>query len=310
MKTKDIAASVRARLLNMSRQTNRPFQELLQYYAMERFLYRLGRSSHVERFILKGALLLRVWDAPISRPTRDVDLLGHVQSDADNLVRIVCEICATEVEPDGMDFDRATVSGATIKEAAEYAGVRVKFAGQLGSARVFMQIDVGFGDVVVPPAAEVEYPTLLGSSAPRLRAYPREAVVAEKLHAMVFLGTLNSRMKDFYDIWLLARQFDFDGPTLARAVRATFENRDTAIDPDPVALKTDFCESDVTTSRWTAFVRKGRCTEAPDKLAEVAGFIADFLLPVAESVANDVAFDKQWKAPGPWEPGHTNRRET
>jgi hypothetical protein len=300
MTARNVAASVRARLLNRSRETNRPFQELLQYHAMERFLYRLSRSTHRRSFILKGALLLRVWDAPVSRPTRDVDLLGHVKNDVENLARIVREICQTDVEPDGMTFDAATVAGARIKEDAEYEGVRLKFVGTLEKARVTMQVDVGFGDAVIPPAAEVEYPTLLDLPAPRLRAYRRETVVAEKFQAMVFLGTLNSRMKDFYDIWLLARQFDFDGQTLSAAIRATFESRGAEIDPEPVAFRPEFFASEDVVRRWTAFVRKGRFAEAPATLAEVVELVARFVGPVARAARDDQLADMAWRAPGPW----------
>jgi len=300
MTAKNIAASVRARLMNLSRATSSPFQEMLQHYAMERFLYRLSMSPHSRSFILKGALMLRVWNAPVSRATKDVDLLGYVNNDIENLANIVCEVCQFEVEPDGMIFDTTTVSAVRTKEAAEYQGVRLKFEGQLENARITMQLDVGFGDVVTPAACEVEYPTLLDMPAPRLPAYPRETVVAEKFQAMVFLGTLNSRMKDFYDIWLLARQFDFDGQTLAAAVLATFANRATNIDPEPIAFKPEFYESEESVRRWKAFVRKGRFAEAPETLAEVTEFVALFLRPVAAAVRRDDMANMTWKAPGPW----------
>ncbi len=302
MNKKNMAASVRARLKTRARETHRPFQELLQYYAMERFLYRLSRSSYHRRFILKGALMLRVWGAPLSRPTRDVDLLGQVNNDVENLVSIVQEVCREEVEPDGIAFAPSSVTGAKIKEDAEYSGVRLKFIGRLDSANISMQLDVGFGDVVIPPVTEVEYPTLLDLPAPRLWAYPRETVIAEKFQAMVFLGALNSRMKDFYDIWLLARQFDFDGQTLARAIKATFANRETEIDPDPVAFNPDFVESDEIVRRWAAFIRKGQLVEVPATLADLTTVIAGFLRPVAVAVRHSDPFDMKWSALGPWSP--------
>jgi hypothetical protein len=268
---------------------------------MERLLYRLSRTPHGRSFILKGALMLRVWNAPVSRPTRDVDLLGHVNNDVENLAAIVREICQTEVEPDGMAFDETTVSAMRIKEDADYQGVRLKLEGKLENARITMQLDVGFGDVVTPPAIEVEYPTLLDLPAPRLRAYPRESVVAEKFQAMVFLGTLNSRMKDFYDIWLLARQFDFDGRALGAAVRATFENRATTIDPEPVAFQPEFFESEVAVRRWEAFVRKGGFAAAPATLAEAIELVAMFLGPVAMAARRDEPMTMTWVAGGPWE---------
>ena len=163
-----------------------------------------------------------------------------------------------------------------------------------------MQIDIGFGDVVVPGTTEINYPTLLAMPAPHLHGYPRESLIAEKFQAMVYLGATNSRMKDFYDVWLLARQFDFDGPTLVRAVKATFANRGTPIDPDPIALTSTFTTSDSAKRQWAAFLRKGHLTEAPKVFEEVGTFIASFLRPVALAARADDPFEVQWRAPGPW----------
>jgi hypothetical protein len=212
MSPKNLAASVHARLAQIARRTGRPFQELLQYYAMERFLYRLSKSPHAARFVLKGALMLRVWDAPMARPTKDIDLLGRLENSLENGSTVVREVCALEVEPDGLVFRPATVKSERIREDADYEGVRIRFDGFLARARIAMQLHVGIGDVMVPGPVEIAYPTLLDFPAPRLKGYPRETAIAEKFEAMVKLGTLNSRMKDFYDIWLLSRQFDFDGP--------------------------------------------------------------------------------------------------
>ena len=216
MSPKNMAASVHARLAEIGRRTGRPFQELLQYYAMERFLYRLSKSPHAASFVLKGALMLRVWDAPMARPTKDIDLLGRLEHSLENGSTVVREVCAVEVEPDGLAFRSATLRSERIREDADYEGVRIRFDGLLARARIAMQLDVGIGDVMVPGPVEIAYPTLLDFPAPRLKGYPRETAIAEKFEAMVKLGALNSRMKDFYDIWLLSRQFDFDGPTLAR----------------------------------------------------------------------------------------------
>jgi Nucleotidyl transferase AbiEii toxin, Type IV TA system len=158
---KNLAASVHARLAQIARRTNRPFQETLQYFAMERFLYRLCRSPYAERFVLKGALMLRVWDAPTARPTKDVDLLGRMANSLDNLASVVREICPVEVEPDGLMFQETTVRAERIKVDADYQGVRVRFLGMLGKAKIAMQLDVGFGDVVVPDPEEIDYPALL-----------------------------------------------------------------------------------------------------------------------------------------------------
>ena len=193
----NVAASVRGRLTNRARELGRPFQEILQFYGLERFLYRLSLSGYGDQFVLKGALLLRAWRPDSFRPTRDIDLLGYVDNTPSLLAAIMSEVCAVEVEPDGLVFDAGSVSASPIKEDAEYSGVRVTLLGSLQRARIPTQIDVGFGDVVYPDTPRSGYPTFLEQPAPILRQYPREAVIAEKYQAMVFLGELNSRMKDF-----------------------------------------------------------------------------------------------------------------
>jgi len=301
MSPKNMAASVHARLADIARKTGRPFQELLQYYAMERFLYRLSKSPHAARFVLKGALMLRVWDAPMARPTRDIDLLGRLENSLENGSTVVRELCALEVESDGLVFRPATVKSERIREDADYEGVRIRFDGLLARARIAMQLDVGIGDVMVPGPVEITYPTLLDLPAPRLKGYPRETAIAEKFEAMVKLGTLNSRMKDFYDIWLLSRQFDFDGSTLAQAVTATLANRGTALKAEPVALTTEFSESEAANTQWRAFVRKGRLANAPASLGEAVSGIACFLLPVARAHLAGGTFRVNWTAGGPWQ---------
>lgn len=300
MTVKNLEASVHARLQNHARATKRPFQELLQYYAMERFLYRLSKTSHRARFVLKGALMLHVWDAPLARATKDVDLLGQVDNSLENLDRVVREVCAADVEPDGMVFDPATVKTERIKEDADYEGVRVRFVALLGRARVTMQIDVGFGDVVTPGAENITYPALLDFPAPGLLGYPRETVVAEKFQAIVYLRTLNSRMKDFYDVWLLASQFAFDGALLAKAIAATFANRQTDIDPVPIAFTPDFTEQTSTLAQWTAFRNKLPNAECPATLSEVVTILAEFLLPIARACESGENFRQRWAPGGPW----------
>lgn len=215
MASRNIAASVRQRLLNRARSDRRPFDEMLQYYAMERFLHRLSLSDHAERFILKGALLLRVWDSPVQRPTMDIDLLGRTSNRTEAVEDLIREIIGVDVADDGLIFDPSTVRAARITTDAEYEGLRVRFEGRLATARIHMQVDIGFGDAIFPEPAMAELPTVLGDQAPRLLCYSRESVIAEKTEAMFRHGELNSRMKDFYDIWLLSQQFDFDGETLA-----------------------------------------------------------------------------------------------
>jgi hypothetical protein len=296
----NLSASVQARLQNHARASKRPFQELLQYYAMERFLYRLSTSPHRVGFVLKGALMLYVWDAPLARATKDLDFLGRLDNSLENLQRVVREVCTADVEPDGIVFDPATVKAERIKEDADYEGVRVRFVGLLGKARITMQLDVGFGDVVTPGAVDITYPALLDFPAPALSGYPRETVIAEKFQAMVYLRTLNSRMKDFYDVWLLARQFGFDGALLAKAIAATFANRETAIDVAPIAFTPEFTEQASTLAQWTAFRSKLPGTECPAKLSDVVTFLAVFLLPIARASAAGESFEQRWPPGGPW----------
>lgn len=299
-RVKDVAASVRARLQTHAKDTNRPFQEVLQYFAMERFLYRLSLSPHAEKFVLKGGLMLTAWRAPSSRPTKDMDFLAKMPNDVDSVVAVVREICEQTVEPDGLEFDVASLEGRIIKEDADYAGVRVNFRAALQNARIHMQVDMGFGDVITPSAVAMEYPTILDHDPPRLNGYSRETTVAEKFEAMVKLGQLNSRIRDFFDIWLLARQFDFGGRILADAVRRTFENRGTAINVEPVALTPEFASDRARQTQWNGFRRKSRIDFAPETLQEVCDAIALFIKPVAAAVQANQPFEDQWAAPGPW----------
>lgn len=299
MTIKNWVASVHGRLLNISRATGRPYAELLQYYAIERFLYRLGESKHRSRFILKGALMFHAWGAPLSRSTKDIDLLGYTDNAVENLVTIVQEICAQVVPPDGMIFEQEQVRGQRIKEGAQYEGVRLRFLGQLGKARIHMQVDVGFADIVTPHPITVDYPTILKMPAPQLRGYPREAVVAEKVHAMVVLGTLNSRMKDFYDVWLLAHHFDFEGITLQEAIRQTFSQRKTAIPQKlPVAFSDQFARDKQ--SQWQAFLRRTRLDLDFKEFDKIINDCKIFLFALLNACATNKQFDKRWQAGKSW----------
>ncbi len=206
----NISASVRQRLLNRSKADNRSFNELLQYYAMERFLYRLSLSEHAQHYILKGALMFRTWNSPEFRPTMDIDLLGKTRNEEGNITSQIRDILAVQVEPDGLIFDADSIRAERITEDADYEGIRVRFRGALDTAKISMQIDIGFGDPVYPQPEKAELSCMLDSPAPSLLCYSRESAIAEKIEAMIKLGTLNSRMKDFYDIWLLSRHFQFD----------------------------------------------------------------------------------------------------
>lgn len=297
---RDLPASVRQRLLDNARSTGRPFQEVLQYFAMERFLYRLSQSPHANTFVLKGALLFTAWGGPASRPTKDIDLLARMDNAVDAVTAVIKEVCSLEVQPDGLAFDLESVSGEAIKEDADYSGVRVTFLVTIQNARISMQIDIGFGDVVTPSVNATTYPVLLDFPAPELLSYPRETVVAEKFEAMTKLGTFNSRMKDFYDIWILSRQFSFDGASLADAISQTFANRQTVVTAKPVALTPAFGRDDAKQTQWQGFVRKSKLGGAPADLSSVIDDLLLFLQPVAEAIENGVRFEMTWTPPGPW----------
>ena len=222
---KNIAASVHQRLLNKAKESSRPFNELLQYFAIERFIYRLSKSHHADKFILKGALMLAAWYGLASRPTMDIDLLGKIDNSLEVITTAIKDACLVDVEADGISFNDETVEAVRITEDAEYEGVRARVHGSLGTARISIQIDIGFGDVVVPNPSTVSYPVILDLPAPELKGYTMESTIAEKFQAMVKLGVLSSRMKDFCDIWVLSRTFDFKGEILAEAIVKTFENR-------------------------------------------------------------------------------------
>lgn len=300
MSKRDLGASVRQRLLNLARAQGRPFQELLQYYAMERFLYRLSKSQFRESFILKGALLLTAWRAPQSRPTMDIDLLGRTESGLEHIRSVVEELCGFAVEQDGVEFKKDTIEIEKIKEDAEYEGARVRLIARVSNARLTVQIDIGFGDAIVPCPAAIEYPVLLEFPAPRLLAYPRETVVAEKLEAMTILGLLNSRMKDYFDLMLLSRLYEFEGSQLLRAVSATFKRRSTEIESSPVGLTAQFVSAPGKAGQWRAFLRRSRFESDYAELREAVTAVSGFAAPVLLAGAAGRQFASVWKPGGPW----------
>ncbi|HSB13430.1 MAG TPA: nucleotidyl transferase AbiEii/AbiGii toxin family protein [Bryobacteraceae bacterium] len=300
MSGRDLGASVRQRLLNRARAEGRPFQELLQYFAMERFLYRLARSPFADRFVLKGALLLTAWKAPITRPTIDIDLAGRTSNQLEHIRAIVAKLCQLYTEPDGLEFYPASIEGQRIKEDAEYEGVRIRFHATLAKARIPMQIDVGFGDVIVPKPVEVEYPAMLEFPPPVLRAYPKETVVAEKLEALTVLGMLNSRIKDYYDLALLARLYPFEGALLVKAIHSTFRHRGTTVEPEPVGLTEAFSSDPARAVQWRAFVRRSRL-ESGWELEKIVEQVRLFASTPLAAAAADRPFDLNWRPGGPWE---------
>jgi len=297
----NIAHSVRQRLLNISREKGEDPNLVFIRYALERFLYRLSRSDKAGQFILKGAMLFAVWTGRPHRPTRDLDLLGFGSDSAEGLIRTFQQIIAVEVEPDGLVFEPQSISVSEIREGMEYSGKRVKLVARLGSTqRIPLQIDIGFGDVVTPQAQEIDYPTLLDLPAPHIRAYPPETVVAEKLQALVAFDMAISRMKDFYDLWIISKQFSFEGAVLAEAIRATFHRRNTAIPSEtPTALTDNFAADQGKQMQWRAFLKRTGLEKVAVELLQVVAELRVFLLPPLFGPARGVPFDKSW-ADGSW----------
>jgi predicted nucleotidyltransferase component of viral defense system len=298
---KNTAASVRDRLLALARERGEDFQLLLTQYGLERLLYRLSQSSYRDRFILKGAMLFLLWGDQPHRPTRDVDFLGFGDNSEAGLQAIFRELCGIPVEDDGLTLIAESVQVETIRDETEYGGIRVRLFGDLAGARVPIQADIGFGDAVTPEAKEAEYPTLLGNPAPHLRVYPRETVVAEKYQALVNLGMANSRMKDFYDLWVIAREFDFDGQTLSEAIHNTFSCRQTPLpEHTPSGLSPGFYEDSRKNTQWNGFVRKGMLVTSPPSLTGICLFLETFLVPPTQALTQDRDFRAKWKPGGPW----------
>lgn len=273
--------SVRARLLAVAKRENVQLEYLLLRYALERFLYRLGVSKHADRFILKGASAFAVWLGPFVRVTRDADVEAFGLESPEAIVGIFKEVCLLECPEDAVAFDLDSFAWEPIKKDGDYPGTRVKFSADIGGAKVSLQFDVGSGDSVYPAADRAQYPTLLGHAAPCLRIYPRYTVVAEKFSNMLVRGMLNSRLKDYYDIWMLARTFDFSGDVLAEAVARTFGRRHVNMpDSVPDSLSPAFAENPLKVSQWKSFVKTIGRAPKPESLAEAVASVRKFLEPV------------------------------
>jgi predicted nucleotidyltransferase component of viral defense system len=276
--TRDIGASVRARLLNLARERGQVLDLLLTRYALERLLYRLSLSAHRNRFVLKGAMLVTTWFEDPHRPTRDLDLLGYGDPSAQAMSIVWKEICGTVVD-DGITFDNAALRIAPIREDLEYGGLRIRTTATMARAQIAVTIDIGFGDAVEPGVEEIDLPVLLDLPVPRLRAYARETVIAEKFHAMIVRGLANSRMKDFYDVWVLSKHYTFD-TRLAQAIAATFRRRQTEIPESlPDAFMPEFFRNQGKIQQWSAFVHD-LSAESP-ALETVVSELATFIGPYA-----------------------------
>ncbi len=295
---KDMSASVHARLLKQAKEDKRPFNELLQYFAMDRLLYRWSKSTHSKSFILKGALMLRVWKASEFRPTKDIDMLARASNDEASIIKIIKDVISVEVESDGLVFHPDTVTATKITEDADYEGLRVTFDGNLGNAQVSMQIDIGFGDIIYPSPQATEIPPMLDFPFAILLCYSRESSIAEKFEAAISLGNANSRMKDFFDIWSLSRQFDFNGENVAEATRLTFEKRKTELPKDNGIFSKEFIE--LKQVQWNAFHKKLGQEHIPKSFGDIIAGVELFVAPITKAILAKEKFSGIWQAPGPW----------
>jgi predicted nucleotidyltransferase component of viral defense system len=281
---KNLAASVKARLLAVAERRGESFNLLIVRFGIERLLYRLSRSRHADKFLLKGAMLFALWDEKAPRPTRDVDLLAFGPTELDEIAKVFREIVETPVPDDGLVFQGDSVRVEHIREAEAYGGVRVRLLALMGKRKVPLQVDLASGDVVTPAPATSIFPALLEFPAPHISSYPIYTVVAEKLEAMVKLGITNTRMKDFYDLWFLSRRFDFDGSVLDKAIHATFARRQTALTEKlPFPLTDAFAADAAKQTQWTAFLRRNGLTGPSLQFADMIGSLRQFIGPVLET---------------------------
>lgn len=297
----NVAASVRARLLKVSKERREDFTLTLMNYAAERFLYRLSRSKYRNQFVLKGAMLFAVRVGEQYRPTRDLDLLGMGEASEAAVAAAIRDIVATTVDDDGLVFYTDGLEVHAIREDNAYGGIRAVMQARLAEARIHVQIDIGFGDAITPGTEDLQFPTLLGDMpSPNVLAYPTETIVAEKVEAMVHLGLSNSRMKDFTDLAILARRTAFDGDTLVAAIRATLRRRGTQLpESEIVGLSEQFVQDVRAQANWKAYVKRERLRDF-ESLAQVVEELRAFLSRPFEHVRSQQPFAARWTPGGPW----------
>jgi len=299
---KNLAASVHQRIINLARAQNSDANLLFTRYGLERFLYRLSRSTHADSFVLKGAMLFFVWTGTASRPTRDLDLLAHISPDAEEIRRVFQNICLTAVEDDALEFQATAMEIETTQGLRRFGGFRITIPALLGKVRLQVQIDLGFGDTVTPAPRRITYPTLLDQPAPQLAAYHMETVIAEKTEAIVKLGLANTRTKDYFDLLALSRKFAFVGSELASSIAATFRTRETPIPADvPAGLTDGFATDAISRTRWHSFLRRNGLADDPD-WPEVVAAVRTFVLPPLQAAGQTQAFTHEWPVGGPWRP--------
>jgi predicted nucleotidyltransferase component of viral defense system len=288
---KNITASIRAKLRNIANKEHKPFDFILMLYMIERLLYRLSVSKYSDNFILKGGLFLYITIKEKARPTKDIDFLAkQLSNDISKMHNIFNEICKIKCQ-DGLLFEEESITAEKIKEDAEYEGIRIKIKCYLGNAFKILQLDIGFGDVVVPKPVMIEYPILLDMNPPEIKAYSIESVISEKFEAMISLSLLNSRMKDFYDIWILSKKYMFDGRVLYEAIFETFNRRGTHLNKEPAIFSKNFYIDKSKQKQWTAFTNRiGQKAE----FELVMKSLENFLKPVYYSLLNEIEFSKNW----------------
>ncbi len=298
---KDVSASIAARLLNLARSTGSDFQELAIRYAVECFLARLAESEHQDQFILKDAMLYIPWKLDDKRTTMDLDLLGFTSSNMESLKQIFRQIIDVEINNDGLFFDKDHLTITKIREDSIYDGVRVIMRFFLGTMSIRLQVDVGFGDTVVPAPKSTEFPALLAEHGPIVRMYSPETVIAEKFKAMVVLGMANSRMKDSYDIWMLSRNFTFEVDMLKEAIEQTFSKRCTEVpENEPTALSTDFSNNESKQHQWKGFNQKQKKLELVPCLSEIIEIHRTFLMPIVSGINKGVLDVNVWLSERGW----------
>jgi hypothetical protein len=298
---KNVAASVRDRLLNVMTEKGLDYNVLLTRYAIERLLFRLAASKYRTQFILKGAMLFTAWQHIPHRVTKDVDLLGFGDSSPEALKAVFAEICAEPVADDGVVFEPASVQAEPIRAEEIYVGVRVTLRGMLGSARLHVQVDVGYGDGFAVKPVLLQIPSLIGMPAPEVRAYRMETSMAEKFEAAATLGLLNTRLKDYFDLWHLAKGFAFEGRAVSESIRATFERRAKALPATvPVGFTEEFWSDPRRQAMWVAFCKKSVRTKPFPALKDVVTFVATFIVPPALAAGRGETFDSNWQPGGPW----------
>ncbi len=297
-----VIRSIRDRLKNIAREESSDFNLVVIRYVLERFIYRLSKSDYADQFVLKGAALFLYWEGSLARPTKDVDFTGVEEMNAEELETIVKELCEKKVKvEDGVVFLVETIESEQIRAGQTYNGFRVNLKAQLGAQKIKVHLDVGFGDVLLPPPEEIDYPVLLDFPAPRLKVCQKETTIAEKTQNMVVMGIGNSRMKDFYDIWFLSKNFEFDLLNLREAIIGTFKRRKTKIPTEvPVALREEFAEDSIIRERWLAFLKNMDIDSEEFSLYDLLDQIRNFILPVINSIIDEEQNNKTWEPEEGW----------